>query len=77
MYTRGADGAERFYINGMESARGARKGDFSPWKTSYQFVLANERSGDRPWLGKYHLVAVYDRALAPEEVARSFGAGPD
>jgi 4-hydroxy-3-methylbut-2-enyl diphosphate reductase IspH len=38
--------------------------------------LANEENADRRWLGSVHLVAIYARALTPEEVARNFDAGP-
>jgi len=30
----------------------------------------------RPWLGVYHLVAVYDFALDGAQVAQNFAAGP-
>ena len=41
-----------------------------------QFAVGNEIDLMRPWLGVMHLVAVYDRALAPDEVAQNFAAGP-
>ena len=34
-------------------------------------------TGDRPWLGQFHLVAIYDRALTPAEVSDNFAFGPD
>ncbi|MGH7138217.1 MAG: PSD1 and planctomycete cytochrome C domain-containing protein, partial [Pirellulales bacterium] len=37
--------------------------------------LANELTGDRPWLGELRLVAVYARALTEQEIGRNFAAG--
>jgi hypothetical protein len=37
--------------------------------------LANEADGDRPWLGDFHLVAFYGRALSPAEIGQNFQSG--
>ncbi|MBN1670948.1 MAG: FecR domain-containing protein [Kiritimatiellae bacterium] len=50
-------------------------GDFSNWSPDYRLTLANEATGDRPWLGELHLVAVYSRALSEAEIRRHFQAG--
>lgn len=47
------------------------------WSSAFHLQLGNEGTGDRPWLGRIHLVALYDRALSPEEIARNFRLGPD
>ena len=39
-------------------------------------ALANELTEDRPWLGEFYLVAIYDRALSQDEVSRNFNARP-
>ena len=41
------------------------------------FALANELTFDRPWLGEFHLVALYARALSPTEVQQNLKAGPE
>lgn len=87
--TRSASGAARLYIDGADRAsislsaegqlagwEGAVGGDLSNWDESYSLILANEATGERPWLGEIHLVAVYSRALPRTEVARNFHAGP-
>lgn len=51
--------------------------DFSNWDNGFTFQLGNEGTLDRPWLGKLYLVAIYDRALRPDEVLTNFTAGPD
>jgi hypothetical protein len=50
-------------------------GDFSTWDNSYLFALANELQDDRPWLGEFHLVAVYSAALSGTEVQQNYQAG--
>ena len=38
-------------------------GKLSGWDRNFRLSLANELTGDRPWLGELDLVAIYDRAL--------------
>jgi PKD repeat protein len=76
VFTRDAAGVTRTWLDGLERATGTAAGDLSNWDTSFRLALANELSGDRPWLGDYHLVAVYDRALAPADIAQNYAAGP-
>lgn len=76
--TRDADGTRRIYINGVLRGRNRISGDFSTWDDGWSLGLGNELSpDDRTWLGTFHLVAVYCRALAGLEVARNFFAGAD
>jgi VanZ family protein len=49
--------------------------NFSNWDKDYSFLLGNEATLDRPWLGKMFLVAVYDRALNPNEILTNFRVG--
>ena len=48
--------------------RGVRLSD---WSGDYPLILANENTGDRPWLGQLCGVAIYGRALDPVELARA------
>jgi chitodextrinase len=75
VYTRDKAGNEKIFVNGTEIYSGFRAGNFSSWDNSYQFSLANELSGERPWLGTYFLVAVYNKALNPNEIQQNFEAG--
>jgi hypothetical protein len=75
VYTRTAAGERRIYVDAGESVGGTIGGDFSNWDTAFRFALANELTLDRTWLGDFHLVAIYDRALDEEEVAWNFAAG--
>jgi hypothetical protein len=68
VYTRDAAGNARLYIDGEEKAARDVSGDVSNWDGACRLALANELTGDRPWRGTYHLVAIYSRALTPDEV---------
>lgn len=75
VYTRNAAGTAKIYKNGIEVISTAIGGDLSNWDSSYSFALANELSADRPWLGEFHRVAVYGRALTAEEITSNFVTG--
>ena len=76
VYTREATGGVTVYIDSNTEANATISGDLSGWNDTYPLVLANEPTGDRPWLGELHLVAIYNRALNQAEVAQNFLAGP-
>ncbi|MFQ5864131.1 MAG: choice-of-anchor D domain-containing protein [bacterium] len=76
IYTRDASGQVKLYIDGVEQVSATVGGDFSNWSQMDRFGLANEFTGARAWLGDFHLVAVYNRALDPAEVQQNFAAGP-
>lgn len=77
VYTRYRSGRTRIYVDGRQVAQGSAGGSMTNWNGSFQLALANELSNDRPWLGTYHLVAIYSRELSLEEVGRNFRAGTD
>lgn len=64
------------YLNGVNVGSKANiEGDFTAWGDDFKLALGNEFNQPRAWLGEYHLVAVYDRALSPAEVEQNFYAG--
>ena len=77
VFTYAASGTGTVYIDGVQQGSSQLNGDLSNWDPGYSLNLANEQSGDRPWLGELHLVAFYDKALSVPEVQQNFGAGPD
>jgi|GEM_PF-2998339 len=77
LYTRDAAGHACIYLNGQEAACETLTGNFANWDAHYRLLLANEERVPRPWLGTYHLVALYERALTPAEVVQNFRAGPE
>jgi len=75
VFTRDAGGTTVIYLDGRSVIRGQASGSLSNWDGGYRLSLANELTGDRPWLGELHLVAVYDRALTEKDVQANFSAG--
>jgi len=67
-------GVLRLYINGRAHIVDGRSGDLSNWGDDHHFVVGNENTMDRQWLGQVELVAVYDRALSPDEVRQNVEA---
>ncbi len=76
LVTRSAAGLRRFYVNGVLRSETPLGGSLGVWG-DYPLALANEVTGERPWLGEFFLTAIYSRALTPEEVSRNFSAGPN
>ena len=77
VYTRASDGTVRIFIDGVEVSSGTIGGSFANWNSSYRFALGNEVGADRPWLGTYHRLAIFDRALTSSDVQAQFESGPD
>ena len=48
--------------------RGHSDAELRGWDCSYPLLIGNELSEDRPWLGRIRGLAIYDRALAADEV---------
>lgn len=67
---------ERVYVNGREQFEMIGPGgNFANWDQSYQFLIGNEVTGNRPWMGEIFLVAVYNRALSAKEVEKNYHVG--
>ncbi len=77
VYTRSAEGQAVLYVDGREVSRAAVTGDLGNWDDGFRLALANELTGDRPWLGTYRRVALFDRAWLGTEVGAALAAGPD
>jgi glycopeptide antibiotics resistance protein len=45
---------------------------FRTWNSLFSFQIGNEATFNRPWLGKIHFVALYNRALPAAEIGRRF-----
>ena len=75
VYTRNSSGTAKIFINGVRKSRTTGGGDPSNWSDEFSFALANEISGDRPWLGDYFRFAIYNRALTKTEIVSNFNAG--
>ena len=76
VFTRESNGTAKVYIDGELQGSATVAGNFASWNKSFPLVLGNEPTGDRPWLGEMHLVAIYNRALPASAVEMNFDAGP-
>ena len=66
------DGEEvQIYRNGLLETTQDRTGTFN-WTSMDRFMLANEESDDRLWLGRLYRLALYDRALNAVQAADLF-----
>ncbi len=76
VFTYDAAGITRLYVDGVETASETIGGSLDSWDGSYRLGIGAEMDGTRPWLGIFHLAAIYNRALSPQEIAINLGAGP-
>ena len=76
VYSREKNGKTTVYVNGKKVSSRTVSGDIKSWDNSYYFTLANEFTADRPWLGTYHMVAVYSKSFSQEDVEKHFDSGP-
>jgi hypothetical protein len=77
VFTHSASGDAVMYINGARVASASLRGPVANWSQNFQLGLGNEFAADRPWLGEYALVALYNRALVENEVIGHYQLGPD
>ena len=63
------------WVDGVLVGSETRTGTYDEWAAEYVFAVGNEINLGRPYLGTIHLVAVYDRALAPDEIQQNLDAG--
>ena len=75
VYTHDRAGRTTVYLDGKRVLEKTVAGLPTNWNETYQLALANELSNDRPWLGTFYLVAIYNRDLSSREVERNFKAG--
>jgi hypothetical protein len=66
----------KIYVNNILVAQdNSPGGSLADWDDTFAFVLGNEVSSDRDWMGVIRLVAVYNRALTPAQIQQNFEAG--
>ena len=67
----------RIYVDGLwtDDLDEQGPGRLWNWDPNHTFLLGNEPSNDRLWLGKLQLVAVYDLALTQAQIDQNFAAG--
>ena len=67
----------RIYVDGLftDDVDEQGPGRLWNWDPNHTFVLGNEPSNDRLWLGKLQLVAVYNLALTQAQIEQNYDAG--
>lgn len=67
----------RIYVDGAwtEDLDPIAAGRLWNWNPSYRFVLGNEVTNDRQWLGQIRFAAVFERPLAPQAIQQNYEAG--
>ncbi len=69
-------GGRRIYVNGAFTGTADASGSpLAGWDDTFAFVLGNEVSGDKPWLGQIKFVAIHNRALTLPQIQQNFAAG--
>lgn len=61
-------GKATLYLDGHEVGQKTVGGTLANWDEGFSLAVGNEVTGDRPWLGKVHGLAIYARALSGEEI---------
>ena len=69
VFTRDPKGSARIYQNGKEVATQEVAGQLENWSDQFRLSLANELTGDRPWLGELSPAAKL-RATSSADSAR-------
>ena len=64
----------KLYVNGQLSAQENAPATLA-WTNDQTFVIGNETSNDRLWMGTFELVAIHKKALSAAEVQQNFAAG--
>ena len=77
VYTRSRSGVARTFVNGKRSSQKNIEGNLSNWQSGYRLGLGNEINKSRRWKGTFFLVAIYSKALTPQQVERNYAAGFD
>ncbi|MEM9645686.1 MAG: LamG-like jellyroll fold domain-containing protein, partial [Planctomycetota bacterium] len=75
VFTRSKRGITKFFVDGKQVQNGRTDGSLSSWADGMHLAIGDEMTGSRPWLGKLHLLAIYDRALGSDDVRRHHAAG--
>jgi len=66
---------KKIYINGeLYSESQELTGDFHNWG-NYPLIIGNELTGDRTWLGKVYMLAIYNKLLSNKDALYNYQAG--
>lgn len=66
------DGILRIFVDAKQVAEKKYDGELSSWDSGFQLAIGNELTGDRPWEGQLHRLAVYSKALDADQVDHNY-----
>lgn len=64
------------FIDGVLYRSATINGNLQNWQTSYPLTITNELTENRQWLGQWHRLAIYNRAMPETEIDSHYAAGP-
>ncbi|MDP2562866.1 LamG domain-containing protein [Psychrobium sp. 1_MG-2023] len=67
----------QIFVNGQHTGDedDVTPGSLAEWDPTFALVLGNEVSGEFPWLGSIRMLAIHNRALAPEQIRQNHSVG--
>jgi hypothetical protein len=75
--TRTPSGQQQLWVDGAPSGEPVSAPEpIGDWDPAHRLYVANERTDDRQWAGELHSIALFDRALSADEIARHHRIGP-
>ncbi|MEZ4943539.1 MAG: LamG domain-containing protein [Saprospiraceae bacterium] len=72
VYSYDQAGTQRIFINGVQIAEKYDPGYYNDWLGDLRFALGNDLRKNKPWKGKVQQLAIFNRALTAEDVARHY-----
>ena len=72
VYSREKNGNVKLFIDGRLTKENKVEGEISNWLSDASFLLGNEKTGDRAWLGTFYSVAIFNRVLSKQEIEKDF-----
>lgn len=75
-FTFSQSGLLSLFVNGNLAAERMVEGNLSNWSQDFHLAIGDEWTGQRPWQGMLHALAIYSRALSSQEVADHARLGP-
>lgn len=72
VYSCNQDGVQRIFINGAQVAERTDRDYYNAWLGALRIALGNDLVSDNPWKGEIHQLAIFNRALTAEDVARHY-----
>lgn len=77
VYTLSMDDTAKIYLNGVLDSKMYLEGTFENWDSTYLFGVGNEFVDNKPWLGSFYYLGIFDRELSKNEIQHNYLLGID